>query len=53
MAKMRAQAERFGTVVVDQDVDRVDRCHWRIRNLARARVRDTPSRTRCELMCHL
>jgi thioredoxin reductase (NADPH) len=24
MAKMRAQAERFGTVVVDQDVDRVD-----------------------------
>jgi thioredoxin reductase (NADPH) len=24
MAKMRAQAERFGTAVVDQDVDRVD-----------------------------
>lgn len=24
MAKMRAQAERFGTIVVDQDVDRVD-----------------------------
>ena len=24
MAKMRAQAERFGTVVIDQDVDRVD-----------------------------
>ncbi len=24
MAKMRAQAERFGTVMVDQDVDRVD-----------------------------
>ena len=24
MAKMRTQAERFGTVVVDQDVDRVD-----------------------------
>jgi len=24
MAKMRAQAERFGTVIVDQDVDRVD-----------------------------
>ena len=24
MAKMRAQAERFGTIMVDQDVDRVD-----------------------------